>query len=228
MGNEKLLGILLVVLVIGAGSYIGFIKFKEVVTSSPAPTPQPLNFSLTQSPPPPVAQGEDQPQQVQQLPLEENKRLSQFPGILKPEILANKKAVIKTAKGDIEFEIYPEATMAASNFIILASNGFYNGLIFHRVEDWVIQGGDPTGTGSGGPGYEFPDEPVTRPYTKGTVAMANAGPNTNGSQFFILLKDYPLQPNYTIFGKIIKGQEVADKISVGDIMNRVTIEPIKQ
>lgn len=228
MGNEKLLGVLLIILVIGAGSYVGFIKFKEVLVLSPSPTPQPLNFSLTQSPQPQATGQQDQPQQVQQLPLEENKRLSQFPGILKPEILANKKAVIKTAKGDMEFEIYPEASMAASNFIILASNGFYNGLIFHRVEDWVIQGGDPTGTGSGGPGYQFPDEAVTRPYTKGVVAMANAGPNTNGSQFFVLLKDYPLEPNYTIFGKIIKGQEIADKISVGDIMDRVMIEPLKQ
>ncbi|OGE33707.1 hypothetical protein A3C59_00990 [Candidatus Daviesbacteria bacterium RIFCSPHIGHO2_02_FULL_36_13] len=138
--------------------------------------------------------------------------------------LQNKKAVISTNKGTIEFEVYPEATMAASNFIILSSNGFYNGLTFHRVEDWVIQGGDPLGTGMGGPGYQFPDEKVTRPYIRGIVAMANSGPDTNGSQFFILTKDYPLQPDYTIFGQVTKGLDVVDKIRVGDTMQKVTIQ----
>jgi len=156
--------------------------------------------------------------------LAKNKKLAQFPGSLKPEVLQNKKALIQTAKGVIELKIYPEATMAASNFMILASNGFYDGLIFHRVEDWVVQGGDPTGTGSGGPGYQFQDEPVTRPYIKGTVAMANSGPNTNGSQFFILTKDYPLQPDYTIFGQVTSGQDVVDKLTVGDVMQKVVIQ----
>jgi cyclophilin family peptidyl-prolyl cis-trans isomerase len=92
----------------------------------------------------------------------------------------------------------------------------------------VIQGGDPIGNGTGGPGYKFPDEPVTKKYLKGIVAMANSGPNTNGSQFFIMLDDNPdLPPNYYIFVKVLKGQDVVDKIAVGDLMNKVTIAPIK-
>ena len=89
----------------------------------------------------------------------------------------------------------------------------------------MIQGGDPLGNGTGGPGYRFEDEPVTKKYDKGIVAMANAGPNTNGSQFFIMLEDNPqLPPNYTIFGKVISGQDVVDKIVIGDVMQKVTIE----
>lgn len=144
----------------------------------------------------------------------------------------SRKVVIETSKGIIEFEIYPEATQAASNFIFLTNDGFYNGLTFHRVvktpTPFVIQGGDPLGNGTGGPGYRFSDEPVTRKYTKGTVAMANSGPDTNGSQFFIMLADNPdLPPKYTIFGKVIKGQDVVDKIEVGDVMEKVTIVPLK-
>ncbi|MBI2330131.1 peptidylprolyl isomerase [Candidatus Daviesbacteria bacterium] len=135
--------------------------------------------------------------------------------------------MIQTSKGIIQLQIYPEASMAASNFILLSANGFYDGLTFHRVEDWVIQGGDPTGTGSGGPGYQFPDEPVNREYVRGIVAMANSGPDTNGSQFFILKKDSPLPPNYTIFGAVISGREVVDKISIGDVMQRVVIQNLQ-
>lgn len=159
-------------------------------------------------------------------PTSQIKQYRQFPGSLAPEELINKKAVIETSKGTISFKIYPESTKSASNFIFLAKDGFYDGLTFHRVEDWVIQGGDPTGTGFGGPGYQFPDEPVTRSYVKGIVAMANSGPDTNGSQFFILTKDYPLQPNYTIFGQVIEGQDVVEKIQLGDVMKKVTISSI--
>ncbi|OGE20089.1 peptidylprolyl isomerase [Candidatus Daviesbacteria bacterium RIFCSPLOWO2_01_FULL_43_38] len=143
--------------------------------------------------------------------------------------MQNKKAVIETGKGKIEFEIYPEATKTASNFIFLARDGFYDGLIFHRVEPgFVIQGGDPLGNGTGGPGYKFEDEPVVDKYTKGVVAMANSGPNTNGSQFFIMLDDHPeLPPKYTIFGVVIKGQDVVDQIKVGDVMRQVRVEPLK-
>lgn len=150
----------------------------------------------------------------------------QFPGNLAPEELKNKKADIETDKGTISFEIYPEATKAASNFIFLAKNGFYDNLTFHRVvSGFVIQGGDPLGTGAGGPGYQFDDEPVTKQYLKGIVAMANSGPNTNGSQFFIMLADNPELPSkYTIFGKVVEGQDVVDKIQVGDVMRKVTIK----
>jgi cyclophilin family peptidyl-prolyl cis-trans isomerase len=120
---------------------------------------------------------------------------------------------IETSKGTIVFETYDaDAPKTSANFISLANKGFYNGLIFHRViEGFMIQGGDPTGTGSGGPGYKFADElnPATDSYkagyVRGTVAMANSGPDTNGSQFFIMQKDTPLQHNYSIFGKVISG-----------------------
>lgn len=232
--NQRVLGLILILFIIGAVSYFVLTKFKQevsdaTVVSSPSPSPQNLDFSFNKTPAP-VSSAQPQPSE---LPLAKNKKLTQFPGILKPEVLENsaggpsKKAVIQTAKGIIQLQIYPEASMAASNFMILAANGFYDGLNFHRVEDWVVQGGDPTGSGSGGPGYRFPDEPVTREYVKGIVAMANAGPNTNGSQFFILKEDYPLEPNYTIFGAVISGQDVVDKLSIGDIMQKVIIQELK-
>ena len=114
------------------------------------------------------------------------------------------KISIETTKGTIEAELFEkEAPKTVANFVKLAQEGFYNGIIFHRViPGFMIQTGDPTGTGMGGPGYKFADEPVTEEYTRGTIAMANAGPNTNGSQFFIMHKDYQLPPNYTIFGRI--------------------------
>lgn len=128
---------------------------------------------------------------------------------------------IETNKGTIVFETFDaDAPKTAENFVTLAGKGFYNGIIFHRViEGFMIQGGDPTGTGSGGPGYQFADElnPATdsfkKGYVRGTVAMANAGPNTNGSQFFIMHKDTPLPHNYTIFGRVISGMDVVDAIA---------------
>jgi len=127
---------------------------------------------------------------------------------------------LKTTLGDIRFETYDsDAPKAVDNFIALAQKGFYDNVIFHRViKGFMIQGGDPTGTGTGGPGYSFADElnPATPSYQagykKGVVAMANAGPNTNGSQFFIMLADYPLSHDYTIFGKVVTGQDVVDAI----------------
>lgn len=152
---------------------------------------------------------------------------------------------IKTNLGEIQFETYDaDAPKTVNNFIALANKGFYDGLIFHRViKGFMIQGGDPDGNGTGGPGYKFEDElnPQTESYKagyiKGTVAMANAGPNTNGSQFFIMLENYPLPNNYTIFGKVVKGQEVVDKIGdtetdSGDkpltpvIMEKVSVEAL--
>jgi cyclophilin family peptidyl-prolyl cis-trans isomerase len=163
--------------------------------------------------------------QITEQPMAKKKTYTQFPGELSADELQNKKAVIETNKGTIEFEIFPEAPKAASNFIHLTKDGFYDGLTFHRVvPGFVIQGGDPLGNGTGGPGYKFEDEPVTRKYTKGIVAMANAGPDTNGSQFFIMLEDNDLPPDYTIFGQVIKGQDVVDKIQVGDKMKKVSIE----
>lgn len=228
MTNQRLLGALTVLFLVGAIIYIGVTKFQEQVSIRPSPTPTPneINFLFNQKPP--QDEGQNTPSGQQQLPLLTNKRLQQFPGIVPDNERRGKKAVIQTAKGNIEFEIFPEVVKASSNFMVLASNGFYHGLKFHRVEPgFVIQGGDPNGDGTGGPGYKFEDEPVTKPYEKGTVAMANSGPNTNGSQFFISLVDNPpLSPNYTIFGQVISGMEVVEMIKVGDVMQTVTIEPL--
>ena len=124
-------------------------------------------------------------------------------------------AEIETSAGKLTADLYPEdAPRTVNNFVFLAREGFYEGIIFHRIIDgFMIQGGDPTGTGSGGPGYKFDDEPVKRPYARGTLAMANAGSNTNGSQFFVMHRDYGLPPKYTIFGKLSAGEDVVDAIA---------------
>jgi cyclophilin family peptidyl-prolyl cis-trans isomerase len=124
-------------------------------------------------------------------------------------------ATIKTTMGDMTADLYAkDAPVTVNNFVFLANQHFYDNVKFHRIiKGFMVQTGDPTGTGTGGPGYRFPDEKVTRPYTRGTLAMANAGPNTNGSQFFIMHQDYPLPPNYTIFGKLTSGLDVLDKIA---------------
>ncbi len=124
-------------------------------------------------------------------------------------------ANIETTAGTMTAQLFAsEAPRTVNNFVFLANEGFYTDVIFHRViSGFMIQGGDPTGTGTGGPGYRFDDEPVTRQYLRGTLAMANAGPNTNGSQFFVMHSDYPLPPNYTIFGKLSAGEEVIDAIA---------------
>ncbi len=127
----------------------------------------------------------------------------------------NYTATIETTAGTMTAELYAaEAPRTVNNFVFLAREGFYTDVIFHRtISGFMIQGGDPTGTGTGGPGYRFDDEPVTRQYLRGTLAMANAGPNTNGSQFFVMHADYPLPPNYTIFGKLSAGEEIVDAIA---------------
>jgi cyclophilin family peptidyl-prolyl cis-trans isomerase len=160
--------------------------------------------------------------------------------------MANRIARIETNVGTIRFELLEdESPKTAENFRLLAEAGKYDNVIFHRViKGFMIQGGDPTGTGRGGAsawGGRFDDE-INRtselyrgPYAKGTVAMANAGPNTNGSQFFIMHADYPLPASYTKFGRVVEGQDVVDKIATsqtapGDrpvkdvVMTKVTIE----
>ncbi len=125
------------------------------------------------------------------------------------------EATLATGKGEIVIELNAKATpITVNNFVFLARKNFYNNTPFHRtIPGFMIQGGDPTGSGSGGPGYKFPDEPFTGEYTRGTVAMANSGPNTNGSQFFIMHKDTALPKSYVIFGKVTKGMEVVDAIA---------------
>ena len=124
-------------------------------------------------------------------------------------------ATIETSAGTMTAELFAEeAPNTVNNFVFLAREGFYDGVIFHRViRGFMIQGGDPTGTGTGGPGYKFADEPVGRPYKRGILAMANAGKNTNGSQFFVMHADYGLPPNYTIFGRLTGGEDVLDAIA---------------
>ncbi|MBI2451068.1 MAG: peptidylprolyl isomerase [Parcubacteria group bacterium] len=152
--------------------------------------------------------------------------------------------ILKTNFGEIQFMTYDaDAPRTVQNFIDLANKGFYNNLTFHRIiKGFMIQGGDPEcgllikdsgHCGAGGPGYKFEDEldPRTESYKagykKGVVAMANAGPNTNGSQFFIMLEDYPLPNNYTIFGKVTKGQEVVGAIgNVKTGLNDRPLEPV--
>ena len=145
---------------------------------------------------------------------------------------------IETDQGNIVIDVEADlGPLAAGNFVALAECGFYDGIVFHRIlPGFVIQGGDPTGTGSGGPGYEFPNDPVAVPYERGVVAMANAGPDTNGSQFFIVLGDAGLPPDYSVFGRVTSGMELADEIAAGPstggqagqalepvTMNRVTV-----
>jgi peptidyl-prolyl cis-trans isomerase B (cyclophilin B) len=138
-------------------------------------------------------------------------------------------ATIETERGDIELELFPQhAPNTVNNFVFLAREGFYDGVKFHRViSNFVIQGGDPAGTGSGGPGYRFADELIGNPlkHEKGAISMANAGPNTNGSQFFITHSPQPhLDGKHTVFGKVTKGQEVVDAIRQGDQILKVTIQ----
>ena len=149
-----------------------------------------------------------------------------FPGVLAESERTNQLAIVHTAKGDIVFELFGDtAPKAASNFITLAKDGYFDSLTFHRrVEGFVIQGGDPSGNGSGGPGYTFEDELTDNYlYERGIVAMANRGPDTNGSQFFIMLADNPLPKQYTIFGRVTSGMEVVDAIAIGDKMTGVEI-----
>ena len=129
-------------------------------------------------------------------------------------------ATLHTNRGAIEMELYPDdAPKTVENFVKLARDGFYDGVIFHRViPDFMIQGGDPTGTGTGGPGYTFEDEFNDHPVARGYLAMANAGPDTNGSQFFIVTADACpwLDGKHTVFGRVTSGQDVVDRISLVD------------
>ena len=138
-------------------------------------------------------------------------------------------AAIETNKGNIRAELYADkAPVTVASFVNLAKRGYFDGLSFHRViPDFMVQGGDPTGTGRGGPGYRFEDELVTslKHDTPGVLSMANAGPGTNGSQFFITHGATPhLDGKHTVFGRVTAGQEVVDAVRAGDAMTAVRIE----
>lgn len=137
-------------------------------------------------------------------------------------------AKMETSKGLIELELYPQyAPKTVNNFVFLSKEGYYDGVKFHRViRDFVIQGGDPTGTGAGGPGYKFEDEVKENPlkHEAKVISMANAGPNTNGSQFFVTHSPQPhLDGKHTVFGKVIEGEDVVDAIQQNDLIEKIKI-----
>ncbi len=141
------------------------------------------------------------------------------------------RATITTPRGTITLDLHPEhAPKTVNNFVTLARDGFYDGLVFHRViSNFMVQGGDPTGTGMGGPGYKFEDETQGNPlkHERGVISMANSGPNTNGSQFFITHGPQPhLNGRHTVFGEVTDGMDVVDAIKQGDTMDSVTIEEV--
>ena len=149
----------------------------------------------------------------------------------KPEMTIDQsktyRVSVDTNKGPVVMDLMPSmAPITVNNFVALARQGYYDGLTFHRyVADFVIQGGDPTGTGSGGPGYKFEDEPVQGSYREGAVAMANSGPNTNGSQFFICNADcQKLAPSYNLFGYVVDGLDVVKLLRQDDTMDKLTVE----
>jgi len=147
---------------------------------------------------------------------------------MKIDTSKNYMAEIETNRGSIKLELFPNhAPKTVNNFVFLAQQGFYDGILFHRViSNFMVQGGDPTGTGAGGPGYSFEDEVSDNPLTHetGVISMANAGPNTNGSQFFITHSPQPhLNGKHTVFGRVVGSQDVVDSIRQGDKMERVII-----
>ena len=144
------------------------------------------------------------------------------------ESMKDIRIIVKTDKGDIEGVLYPgKAPVTVANFLNLAKRGYYNGLTFHRViPDFMIQGGDPTGTGSGGPGYRFEDEctPELKHDKPGIFSMANAGPGTNGSQFFVTHVPTPwLDGKHTVFGSVTKGQDIVNAVAAGDKIKSIEI-----
>ena len=197
-------------------------KADEMANFGVTPTPPlVLDGSSKKSSPQVTAQAQrvTQAPQPTQIPQQIADQTAQTEDMRKPKMSIDKtkrySALMKTSAGDIEFELYADMTpITVNNFVTLAKKKFYNDVIFHRtIKGFMIQGGDPTGTGSGGPGYKFDDEAFEGEYSRGTLAMANAGPNTNGSQFFIMHKDNPLPKSYVIFGKVTKGLETVDAIA---------------
>ncbi len=174
-----------------------------------------LDFSsLKQTAP----KGEPAPAETPKQPVAQpltTKKMYSYPPVMAIDTTKEYTATLKTSAGDITVQLNAKATPnTVNNFVFLAREKFYDGTIFHRtIPGFMIQGGDPQGTGMGGPGYKFADESFEGKYERGTIAMANAGPNTNGSQFFIMHADYALPPNYVIFGKVTSGLEAVDKIA---------------
>ena len=153
------------------------------------------------------------------------------PPAMQINITKNYLVTMETNKGTIELQLYPQfAPKTVNNFVFLIREGFYDGVVFHRViSNFVIQGGDPTGTGTGGPGYRFEDEFKGNPlrHETGYLSMANAGPGTNGSQFFILHSPQPhLDNRHTVFGRVTKGMNIVNAIRQGDRMEKLTVQEV--
>lgn len=208
--------ILIVLAMIVAVAVVAFFLFKKA-----PPVQAPVNENVAQTPPVDTEVKEEVKTEPTSTPpgKEETKPLdlSQYKT---PIMIVDQKksytAKMKTSAGEIDIELNVKDTpITANNFVFLSKKNFYDNVIFHRViKGFMIQGGDPTGTGAGGPGYTIDDEPFKGEYVKGTVAMARtSAPNSAGSQFFIMHDDYPLPPQYVIFGKVIKGLDVVDKIA---------------
>lgn len=244
--NTKEIIISVIVLILLLGGFVLFIQLaarrsekvgsqeEELATGSVSPTTQDLNEQESLSPITETdltfgSSGEAeeqlaQPEQPKEETGFENQRTQQEKNLKAPDMILKEgvdyHAVIQTNYGNINVDLFEEKTpKTVNNFVYLASTGFYDGLIFHRViEDFMIQGGDPLGNGTGGPGYSFEDE-IERgqELTKGSLAMANSGPDTNGSQFFIVTKEGGtswLNKLHTKFGQVLSGQDIADKISI--------------
>lgn len=161
-----------------------------------------------------------------------NKKQWNSPPVMQIDLKKKYLVSMETDRGIIELELKPKyAPITVNNFVFLAQENFYDGVKFHRViNNFIIQGGDPTGTGMGGPGYQFEDEVKNNPlkHETGSISMANAGPNTNGSQFFIAHSSQPhLDGKHTVFGKVINGMEVVNSICQGDTIKSVTIKIIE-
>ena len=239
--NTKEIIISLIVLILLLGAFILFIRLaakraenmgsqdQELTATGVSPTTQDLENKegLDTSTQADLTFGEEpeteQPTQDQEETGFENQRTQQQKELQYPDMMLKDgidyHAVIQTNYGNIDVDLFEDKTpLTVNNFVYLASTGFYDNLIFHRViEDFMIQGGDPKGNGTGGPGYSFEDEIVRgQELTKGSLAMANSGPDTNGSQFFIVTKEGGtnwLNKLHTKFGQVTSGQEVADEIS---------------
>jgi cyclophilin family peptidyl-prolyl cis-trans isomerase len=205
---------------------LGAMLVTLLAVSCSIPTPEPTLTPFPEViPTPRIADTPTQPSvstpTPRVLPLPGGGAYNQYarPPLMEIDATAGYTAALRTNKGSITIELFPsDAPKTVNNFVFLATEGFYNGLIFHRViPGFMIQGGDPTGTGSGGPGYRFEDEIVdTLGFDgAGVLAMANAGPGTNGSQFFITVAPTPhLKGGHTIFGRVVDGQSVAEAISL--------------
>jgi cyclophilin family peptidyl-prolyl cis-trans isomerase len=189
------------------------------------------NHTVTPAPAEPLVQEEASPS-AEKLP-ERNPQMPEPKTLSKPEMAIDQtkayQAVLHTSEGDLTIQLNAKETpITVNNFVYLAKSDFYTNVVFHRIiKGFMVQTGDPTGTGMGSPGYKFSDEPFTGEYERGVVAMANSGPNTNGSQFFIMHADTPLPKNYVIFGKVIEGLDVLDKLATTPVEASATGEMSK-